>query len=330
MTHLDLCSGIGGFALAAQWAGFQTVGFAEVDPYCGQLLKERFPLVPNYGDLRRADFSQLRGHVTVLSAGVPCQSASVAGKRRGAADDRWLWPAVLDVVERVRPAFCLFENPDGILSLDEFGGILLRLGALGYQVRMFRVPANAVGAKHRRYRVFIVAHAERERRDGRADGWAAETRAGASAQSAGTGGNAETLADTASGVRQRETLQSSGYAAQRGETLADANQSRSQRRDQRQWAYGYPGSGSQSEFGNWKLESQLCGMANGFPSRLDLDFWRTTEMPHPINKGERHRAARLKALGNSIVPQQVYPFFAAIALLYSSLEDALLLRNAEE
>src|SRR5215471_15731480 len=144
MTHLDLCSGIGGFHLAAEWAGFETIGFSEVEPYCCKLLEQHWPDIPNYGDLRRADFSPLRGRVTVLSAGVPCQPASLAGKRRGERDDRWLWPAVCDVVECVEPAWCVFENPYGILTLDCFGGILLRLGEAGYAVRAFSVPANAV------------------------------------------------------------------------------------------------------------------------------------------------------------------------------------------
>ena len=159
MTHLDLCTGIGGFHIAAEWAGFETVGFAEIDPYCCKLLAEKWPEIKNYGNVKTADFGELRNRICVLSGGVPCQPASLAGKRRGSSDDRWLWPAVLDVVGSVQPAWCIFENPDGILSLDEFGGILLRLESLGYQVRAFCLPANAVGAKHRRNRVFIVANA---------------------------------------------------------------------------------------------------------------------------------------------------------------------------
>src|SRR4029077_12489084 len=143
VRHLDLCSGIGGFHLAAGWAGFETVGFSEIEPYCCKLLAERWPGIKNYGDLRAADFSELRGGVDILSAGVPCQPASLAGRRRGEKDDRWLWEAVLDVVERVEPAWSIFENPPGILTLGEFDGVLLRLGALGYEVRAFSVPANA-------------------------------------------------------------------------------------------------------------------------------------------------------------------------------------------
>src|SRR5258707_12728988 len=98
LKHMDLCSGIGGFAIAAEWAGFETVGFAEIDPYCCKLLAQNWPGIPNYGDIRTADFSGLRGSVIVLSAGVPCQPRSLAGKRRGACDNRWSWPATLDVV----------------------------------------------------------------------------------------------------------------------------------------------------------------------------------------------------------------------------------------
>lgn len=228
MTHLDLCTGIGGFHLAAAWAGFDTIGFSEIDPYCCRLLAEKWPEIPNYGDLRTANFSELRGKIDVLSAGVPCQPSSLAGKRRGEDDDRWLWTTVLDVVGRVEPAWCIFENPVGILSLDEFSGVLLRLESLGYEVRAFSVPANAVGAKHRRQRIFIVANRACELRNG--SGHAGPRRRDESAN----GG--KTLADTGSQrCTQRKERncepERSGFKASQGddtercgETLADAAQ----------------------------------------------------------------------------------------------------------
>src|SRR5271165_4073414 len=91
IKHLDLCTGIGGFHIAAEWAGFETIGFSEIEPYCCKLLGEKWPGIKNYGDIRNAEsFRELRGRVDVLSAGVPCQPSSLAGKRRGASDDRWL------------------------------------------------------------------------------------------------------------------------------------------------------------------------------------------------------------------------------------------------
>jgi DNA (cytosine-5)-methyltransferase 1 len=297
-THLDLCTGIGGFHLAAQWAGFQTVGFAEIDPYCCLLLAEKWPHIKNYGDLRRADFDELRGRIDVLSAGVPCQPASLAGKRRGARDDRWLWPTVLDVVERVKPAWCIFENPVGILTLDEFGGVLLCLGEAGYALRAFSVPANAVGAKHLRYRVFIVAHAQPERCDRWPDEWQPEAGAGTSVEPSGAGGDAEALADAArSGWNRRgqpdparsESNRRQGESAGRSEVVADAASSGWQEQ------CGTEPIGSQQPVAqrhNWRLtEPPLCGRTDGLPNR----------------------SHRLKALGNSVCPQQAYPFFQAIA-----------------
>ena len=266
MTHLDLCSGIGGFTLAAGWAGFQTVGFSEIDPYCCALLKQHWPDIPNYGDLRRADFSALRGGVTVLSAGVPCQPASLAGKRRGAADDRWLWSAVLDVVGAVQPAWCVLENPDGILTLDEFGGVLLRLGALGYEVRAFSVPANAVGAKHRRQRVFIVANRN--------------------------SGN----------QRERSKSERWDQSGERSEALADADRAGLEEHFSRQ-------SGQRATI-------ERGGRINGF---------RFTQPPLCRRvDGIPNRSQRLKALGNSIVPQVVYPFFASIGDTDQNFRTSLL------
>lgn len=223
MTHLDLFSGIGGFHLAAEWAGFKTVGFSEIESYCCKLLNEKWPEIKNYGDIRTADFSELRGAVTVLSAGVPCQPASLAGKRRGAKDDRWLWPATLDVVGLVEPAWCVFENPSGIVSLDEFRGVLLRLAGLGYETRLFSVPANAVGAKHRRERVFVVAHAGRHHSERRCGQWRGQAEAGARNGAARPGEHAETLADADSAERRPSQPGGNEHHGQETEWRQSAN-----------------------------------------------------------------------------------------------------------
>jgi len=156
-THLDLFSGIGGFALAARWNGLETIGFSEIDPYCCRVLAKHWPAVPNFGDVRTVHAVQC----DLLTGGPPCQPASCAGKRRGAADDRWLWPQTLAVVDRCRPAWCLFENPPGILSLGagvEFERVLAALESFGYSVQPLVIPACSVDAPHRRDRVWIVAH----------------------------------------------------------------------------------------------------------------------------------------------------------------------------
>ena len=314
MTHLDLCSGIGGCAMAAGWAGFETIGFAEIDPYCCKILKRHWPGIKNYGDIRRADFSSLRGTVTVLSAGVPCQPASLAGKRRGAADERWLWEAVLDVVGSVQATWCLLENPDGILTLGEFGGILLRLESLGYAVRAFRVPANAVGAKHRRYRVFIVAHADNSQwrqsqsagnefngsASGRQEAADRLARSGEEALRHAAGTRLPSRGCSQSGTFWDQAWREKSSGRGNGtETVADADRAGLEEHFSRQ-----SGQCATIERGGringFRLtEPPLCGRADGIPNRLQ----------------------RLKALGNSIVPQQVYPFFVTIAQLYPHLED---------
>ncbi len=157
LTHLDLFSGIGGFALAAKRAGFRTVGFSEIDSFASRVLAERFPGVANFGDVRNARAFSGLGPITVLTAGYPCQPASLAGKRGGAGDHRWLWPAVRDILPIVRPTWFIGENVLGHVSLglDE---VLADLESHGYSAQPFTIPACAVGAWHRRERVWIVAH----------------------------------------------------------------------------------------------------------------------------------------------------------------------------
>lgn len=160
LTHLDLFSGIGGFAIAAQRAGFRTVGFSEIEPYACRVLVERFPGVPNLGNIRnRKSFSGL-GRVTVLTGGYPCQPFSTAGRRAGKADDRHLWPAMRDVIQVVRPAWVIGENVSGhiTLGLDQ---VLSDLEGDGYAAQPFAIPACGVGAHHKRERVWILAHSLR-------------------------------------------------------------------------------------------------------------------------------------------------------------------------
>jgi DNA (cytosine-5)-methyltransferase 1 len=190
-THLDLFSGIGGFAIAAQACGYTTIGFCEKEPYAQQILKERFGAVladaksgagkfqpserkdlrditSKHGAQRTAprmhpDIFTLNGAdyagVDLLTGGFPCQPFSVAGKRRGAADDRALWPEMLRVIDGAKPAWLIGENVAGIVTM-ELDNILSDLEALGYAAWPLVIPACAVDARHRRDRVWIVAHAD--------------------------------------------------------------------------------------------------------------------------------------------------------------------------
>ena len=163
--HLDLFSGIGGFALAAKWAGFRTITFCEWDKFCQKVLRKNFPDVPIFGDIRELDGTKYKG-VELLTGGFPCQPFSIAGKQKGKDDDRYLWPEMLRIISEAQPTWIIGENVAGIvnMALDQ---VLIDLEAQGYAAWPFIIPACAVGAPHRRDRVWILAYSNSNRLQGR-------------------------------------------------------------------------------------------------------------------------------------------------------------------
>lgn len=164
LTHLSLFSGIGGLDLAAEWAGFKTVGQCEWADYPTKVLEKHWPDIPRWRDIKtltKESFYERTGlwTVDVISGGFPCQPFSVAGKQRGKGDDRYLWPEMVRVIKELRPTWVVGENVAGIVRMA-LPDILSELEACGYRARAFLVPACAVGARHRRYRVAIVGYAE--------------------------------------------------------------------------------------------------------------------------------------------------------------------------
>lgn len=155
-THLDLFSGIGGFALAARWNGLETIAFSEIDPYAIRVLAKHWPDVPNLGDITRADFSPYTGRVWLLTGGFPCQGWSSAGLRRGWEDHRNLWPSMLAAIQVVGPSWVLGENVANFASMG-----LERcqddLEAIGYRSTPFDIPACACGLQTVERHVWIVA-----------------------------------------------------------------------------------------------------------------------------------------------------------------------------
>lgn len=161
-THLSLFSGIGGLDLAAEMAGFVTVGQCEWADYPTKILERHWPDVPRWRDIRTLtgdSFYERTGlrTVDVISGGFPCQPFSLAGKRMGQDDDRYLWPEMLRVIRELRPAWVIGENVAGIinLALDQ---VLSDLEDAGYSAQAFVVPACGVDAPHRRDRVCILAN----------------------------------------------------------------------------------------------------------------------------------------------------------------------------
>lgn len=293
MTHVSLFSGIGGLDLAAEWAGFETVLFVEKDAYCQKVLRKHWPDVLIIEDIRSVHADSVREPITVISGGFPCQPFSHAGKRRGEADDRFLWPEMLRVISEIKPSWVVAENVPGLLSIKSgmvFERVLSELESCGYETLPLVYPASSVGAPHKRDRVFIVAHAERLQRNTGAE----------------IAGVFQPLHENGS---EPNNAHRSGadvaYAEERGrgEGYKDA---------------GGRGAGTgeaeerlrPSLDGGREIERGLGGMASRLPGWLD----EPAGIPR-VSTGDKNRVNRIRALGNAVVPAQAYPIFAAIAAI---------------
>ena len=166
MNHLGLFEGIGGFSLAARWAGWHTVAWCEINPFGQQVLRYHFPNAKGHDDITKTDFTIYRGTVDIITGGFPCQPYSLAGKRLGKEDERHLWPQMLRAIREVQPRWVVGENVAGLVNWS--GGLVFEevqaeLEAEGYEVLAFVLPAAGVNAPHRRDRVWFVAYSNNSR-----------------------------------------------------------------------------------------------------------------------------------------------------------------------
>ena len=162
MKLLDLFSGIGGFSLGMEATKkIKTIAFCEKDEFCRKVLKKHWSNIKQYNDIRSINGKEIAADI--VSGGFPCQPFSVAGKRKGTEDDRYLWDEMLRVITEVKPRWVVGENVQGIINIDN--GLVLRqvqtdLEAQGFQVQCFLIPASGIGAWHKRNRVWILGYSE--------------------------------------------------------------------------------------------------------------------------------------------------------------------------
>lgn len=338
MLHASLFSGIGGFDLAAEWAGWTNAFNCEIDPFCRKILKYHFPDAEQYGDIKTADFAVWRDRIDVLTGGFPCQPFSLAGKRKGTEDDRYLWPEMLRVIRTVRPRWVVGENVYGIVNWLE--GMVLDtvcsdLEEAGYEVQPFIIPACGVGAPHRRDRCWFVAHRTdagvetmREGQDGfhavevAADADCDRRRIGAYqpepvSGSCGTSdigpfGQDGPVADTERfrGKEVHHKIQSEQPNGARVDgngnewNAADPDNGRLSKWDAEQaWNGAYPATERHDSIPNWNdfpTQSPVCRRNDGVPGELDgITF-------------PKWRNGSIKAYGNAIVPQVALQIFETI------------------
>jgi DNA (cytosine-5)-methyltransferase 1 len=332
MNHGSLFSGIGGFDLAAEWMDWTNVFHCEWEEFPRKVLNYHFPKSISYGDIKETDFTIHRGQIDILTGGFPCQPYSAAGKRLGKEDDRHLWPEMLRAIREIQPRWVVGENVRGLVNWN--GGLVFEevqadLENEGYEVQPFILPAASVNAPHRRDRVWFVAYSNKCN-DGRAsrenEGTSGTERiqerneVRQSVESSEVWRNAE---NTVCGRQlQRESKQErTKDGQQRNISTRDSDRICAEERvnatdtDSKLPQYQHnsratKGSNvkknttkSPNEPRNWEnfpTQSPVCGGDDGIPRELDgITFpkWRNES---------------IKAYGNAIVPQVVYPIFKAI------------------
>ena len=349
MTHASVFSGIGGPEVAASMLGWENLFHCEINPFGRAVLDYWYPNAESYEDITKTDFTEWRGRIDVLTGGFPCQPFSFAGKRRGADDDRYLWPFMFKCIDQIRPTWVVGENVAGIVTMVEQGqtidmadaptlfdedGAVHRyeyrstftlericrdLETHGYDVQPVLIPACAVGAPHRRDRVFIVGRrisADTES-VGQLDGDRQERsailgRSHLEATQRGVDatefyGKSESPADTSDAGLQHGH-QSEGEGCKTG---AIQGQGHNPFWDVYAQADGYRGETAEAEWsgcagnGRWQhfpTVSPVHRGNDGLPFDVDC-------LTIPFTKW---RNEALKAYGNAIVPQVMYEIFRAI------------------
>ena len=283
---LDLFSGIAGFSYAAEKivGGYKTTQFVEKDPYCQSVIRKNFPDIPIHDDIKT--FKAKPGQFDVFTIGFPCQDLSVAGKQRGINDKTrsGLFYESIRLLREVRPRFALFENVRNLLSHEKgqtFQEVLFQIAKAGYDAEWSVISARDLGACHLRERIWIVAYtndygsstSKRIRVDDKTNSITQK------------GQNKTSKSERSSDPRDSRTFQQTSETSDTSNTNSSRTQSNSEGLEEPIWKHA---------FLNSKERRTLSPDWTGYVSEPSLCRG---------DDGLRGRVARIKAMGNSIVPQ---------------------------
>ena len=287
LNVVDLFSGIGGFSLGLHRADprFKTIAFCEIEPFCQEVLKQNFPGVTLYNDIKDTKINE---PTFLVCGGFPCQGFSQAGLQRGTEDDRYLWGEMFDVIKHTQPRWVIAENVRGIVTTQDglaFNTVHTDLESEGYEVQAFNIPAIGKGAWHKRERIWFIA--------------------------ANTNSGEQFGCNDASGIHQTEQQRMVGNEEKNRNKVWSETKRCSEVSGSLQVATNTNSigtqvpiegklsteqmSGSECEESWWQIESRLCGVPYGITTGVD-----------------KNRTKRLKALGNGVVPQIVEEIGRAI------------------
>ena len=352
MIHIGLFEGIGGFSLAAEEVGWETLGTCEINPFGQWVLQPFLPDAYHHGDIKTLNYDTInvqliqrfggnwRNDDIIVTGGFPCQPYSLAGKRKGKDDDRHLWPEMLRVIREIKPTWVVGENVPGLINWSKgmvFDEAQADLEAEGYEVIPFVLPAAGVNAPHKRYRVWFVAYSASNRWIGERQGIETEERLQQRSESTwelegrpeGLCSN-ELVANPDSlnrrsqwSIRKRNRWQARNqFEGICGESASDTNSRRLSGKKHRQAESRWVAETSISDnWSNFPTQSPIRSGNDGISTELvrariredSMGILSEKEIDKIISKATtKYVEESIKAYGNAIVHQVAVQIFTAI------------------